>query len=70
MKPEELISWLSGYLHDKDRDLTKEETAIIKEKLESCFNKVTPNLGYQTVYNLQYFNPDVPMHEWANYGSC
>jgi hypothetical protein len=37
--------WLDGFLVDKDRDLTELETKIINDKLNSCFNKVTPDLS-------------------------
>lgn len=55
MKPDQLIFWLSGFLENKDRDLTQEETLIIKNKLESCFNKVTP-LNNNTDWKLLYGN--------------
>lgn len=43
MEMNDFTMWLYGYLHDKNRDLTEEETNLIKTKLDSCFNKITPN---------------------------
>lgn len=37
MLSEKLISWLDGYLEDKDCDLTEEQTAKIKNKLNEVF---------------------------------
>lgn len=44
MNYSEIIYWLDGYLSDKNRDLTPEETKLINDKINSCFNKVTPNI--------------------------
>ncbi len=42
MTMEHFTIWLSGYLEGKDRGLTPEETKVINDKLNSCFNKITP----------------------------
>ncbi len=48
MQFNEFTNFLDGFLFDKNRDLTVEETKVIKDKLNSCFVKVTPILP-QTV---------------------
>lgn len=50
MKPEEFTQWLSGYLDACGEILTTVQLEIIKLKLQTVFNKVTPN-SYQIDYN-------------------
>lgn len=38
---EQFIHFLDGFLADKDRALTAEETKLINDKLNSCFINVT-----------------------------
>lgn len=45
MQFNEFTNFLEGFLFDKNRDLSAAETKVIKDKLNSCFTKVTPNLS-------------------------
>lgn len=67
MNYSELIYWLDGYLSNKNRDLTVEETKLINDKINSLFNKVTPNIyeppthiaGFPIPSNLNWSNPPI-----------
>lgn len=45
MTPQEYTQWLDGYLTDKNSELNAQQVKTIKEKLQTVFNKVTPNIG-------------------------
>ncbi len=47
MKPEEFVSWLTQFLSElgNPKNLSPIFTNILKEKLNSVFNKVTPDLN-------------------------
>jgi len=52
---EQFIYWLDGFLAGKT-ELSIEETKLINEKLNSFFNKVTPNISPS----------DPPINQWGN----
>ena len=46
MTPQEYINWLDGFLSSNNsKELNEEQTQKIKQKLDTVFNKVTPNLN-------------------------
>ncbi len=42
MTPEQFTTWLDGFLSNKQNKLDKEQTALVKQKLNTVFTKVTP----------------------------
>lgn len=59
MKPNDFIIWLGGYLDGiSAAELTETQTAVIKTKLATVFNKVTPPSIWASYTTPR--NPDFP----------
>lgn len=61
MTSEDYVIWLEKFLSlNQGNTLTKIEVKLIKEKLDSVFNKVTPEIpNYPSIYPTKTFEPFV-----------
>jgi len=55
MESKEFLNWLDGFLSAAGHTVTDEQVKIIKSKLDSVFNKITPT--NPSTYTVSSFNP-------------